>query len=252
MPEYDDFAETYQHWSVKAPPYRQIELYSFFKVLGSVRGLSILDLAAGEGRISRLLMEGGAASVLGTDISPEMVRRAKEQNDPATASRRDPSWRTWPALRYIVLDARDRTFQLEAPVDLVTAAYLFHYAPSEEDLGLMAELIARNLKGGGRFVTYTINPDYNLGQKDPRLSALCGFEYEAVVAPEYHLIIDNDRVSIWQWSQEAHETHLLQAGLTDIRWHPLQAPPGAPELASKMDFYLTNPSCIVLSAVKSG
>ena len=252
MPEYDDFAETYQHWSVTAPPYRQIELHSFFRVLGSVRGLSILDLAAGEGRISRMLMEGGAASVLGTDISPEMVSRAKEQNDPVTAARRDPAGRTWPKLRYIVLDARDRSFQLKRPVDLITAAYLFHYAPSEADLGLMAELIARNLKVGGRFVTYTINPDYDLGQKDPRLAALCGFEYEVVEAPEYHLIIDDDRVSIWQWSREAHESRLRRAGLTEIRWHPLQAPSDAPEVAAEMKFYLNNPSCIVLSAIKSG
>ena len=214
--------------------------------------MRILDLAAGEGRISRMLMEGGAASVLGADISPEMVRRAKEQNDPEAAARQGSTAQAWPALRYIVLDARDRGFQLEAPVDLVTAAYLFHYAPSEGDLGLMAELIARNLKAGGRLVTYTINPDCDLSRKDPRLSALCGFEYELVEAPRYHLIIDSERVDIWQWSREVHESCLRCAGLTDIRWHSLQAPPDAPEVATAMEFYLTNPSCVVLSATKSG
>lgn len=163
-----------------------------------------------------MLMKSGAASVLGADISPEMVRHANEHND------------------------------------LVTAAYLFHYARSEEDLGLMAELIWRNLKAGGRFVTYTINPDCDLGRKDPRRAAVCGFEYEVVEAPQYHLIIDDERVDIWQWSREAHETCLRRAGLTDIRWQPLQAPPDAPEVTAAMGFYLANPSCIVLSAAKPG
>ena len=252
MPEYDDFAETYQQWSVTASPYSRIEAYSFFKALGTVRGLSVLDLAAGEGRISRLLIQGGAAAVLGADISSEMVRRANEQNDPEAAARRCPPPPTWPNLRYFVLDARDRHFQLKAPVDRVTAVYLFHYAPSEEDLGLMTELIARNFKTGGRFVTYTINPDSDLARKDPRLAAVCGFEYEVVEVPQYHLIIDDERVDIWQWSRAVHETCLRCAGLADIRWHPLEAPPDAPDMASSMKFYLENPSCIVLSARKPG
>lgn len=47
MPEYDDFADTSEHWSETASPYSRVEAYSFFKVLGAVRGLSVLDLAAG-------------------------------------------------------------------------------------------------------------------------------------------------------------------------------------------------------------
>lgn len=252
MPEYDDFAETYEHWSETESPYRRVEAYSFFTVLGAVRGLNVLDLAAGEGRYSRMLMKSGAASVLGADVSPEMVHHAQKHNDPEYAARLDPPAQTWRTLRYKVLDARDPDFQLEAPVDIVTAAYLFHYAPSEADLGLMTELIGRNLKAGGRFVTYTINPDYDLRRKDPRLKEVCGFEYEEVAAPQYHLIIDDERVDIWQWSREAHETCLRRAGLSDIRWHSLQAPPDAPEMAAAMGFYLDNSSCIVLSARKPG
>lgn len=75
--------------------------------------------------MSRMLMERGAASVLGAEISPDMVRRAVEQNIPPTR----------PSLRYVVLDARDEDFQLDPPVDVVTAMYLFHY---EEDLEKMA------------------------------------------------------------------------------------------------------------------
>jgi toxoflavin synthase len=138
MTEYDQFAETYQHWSATASPYSVIETYTFLQVLGSVRGLDILDLAAGEGRTSRMLMGSGAASVLGADISPEMVRRATEQNTSQHAARQSAQAPTWPNLRYMVLDARDAKFQLDSPVDVVTAMYLFHYAPNEDDLEQMA------------------------------------------------------------------------------------------------------------------
>ena len=42
MPEYDDFAEPYLLWTVSPVPYRAIELYSFFNVLGSVAGCAFL------------------------------------------------------------------------------------------------------------------------------------------------------------------------------------------------------------------
>jgi hypothetical protein len=38
--------------------------------------------------------------------------------------------------------------------------------------------------------------------------------------------------------------------LTDIRWHPLLAPPDAPEVAAAVGFFLANPTCTVLSATK--
>jgi len=244
-PEYDEFAETYQHWRETASPYGVVETYSFLKVLGPVRGRRVLDLATGDGRVARMLMAGGAASVLGGDISPEMIDRAVAQN---TSDR--GSDRTWPDLRYIVLDARDATFRLDPPADLVTAMYLFHYAPDEADLQRMADLIGRNLEPGGRFITYTLSPDYDFRRQDRRLMERCGFDYAAVGGAHCELIIGDKRVDIWQWSRTAHETCLGNAGLTDIRWHPLQAPPDEPGIAAAMDFYIANPSCLVLSARK--
>jgi SAM-dependent methyltransferase len=182
-----------------------------------------------------------------------MVRRAAEQNAPQQAAGRGAHARVWESLHYIVLDARDETFRLDPPVDLVSAMYLLHYAPSEDDLERMARLIARNLKPGGRFVTYTLSPDYDFHRREPRLMERCGFDYAVVGGPHCMLIIGEERVNIWQWSREVHETRLRRAGLDDIRWHPLQAPPDArPEVMRAMAFYLANPSCIVLSATKPG
>jgi 2-polyprenyl-3-methyl-5-hydroxy-6-metoxy-1,4-benzoquinol methylase len=50
---------------------------------GRVRGLQVLDVACGHGRVSRVLASRGAA-VTGVDISTELLDRAREQE------RRDP------------------------------------------------------------------------------------------------------------------------------------------------------------------
>ena len=144
MPKYNEHVDVYHEWSASSTPYRAIESYTFTEVIGPVRDLDILDLACGEGRISRMLIERGAKSVLGGDISPEMVRRAAEQNAAGNGTSR------YPNLRFMVLDARDESFRLPEPVDLVVAMYLLHYAPTEEDLEKMGRLIERNLKPGGR------------------------------------------------------------------------------------------------------
>ncbi|MEO1090135.1 MAG: class I SAM-dependent methyltransferase [Pseudomonadota bacterium] len=250
MPEYDEFAEAYEHWSVTASPYGVVETHTFFEVLGSVRGLDVLDLACGAGRTSRMLMERGAASVLGVDVSPEMVRRATERNAVQPGTAPPGSHRHWPTLRFTLVDATDGDFQLEPQVDVVTAMYLFHYASSVDDLEKMARLITRNLKPGGRFVTYTLSPDYDFGRSDPRLLQGCGFEYTPVGNQHCQLVIGGDRVNCWQWSRAQHEDALGGAGLVDVRWHPLDVPADASEVRDVLGFYLADPSCILLSGAK--
>lgn len=239
---YDRHASTYDRWSTARSAYSLLETQTFFDVLGSVRGASILDLAAGAGRSSRMLMERGARSVLGADISKEMVRLAAEANETEEGEK------VFPQLHYCQLDARDPTFRLEEPVDIVTAMYLLHYAPTLDDLERMARLIARNLKPGGRFVTYTLNPAYDFAHEDPRLMDQFGFTIKPVDPPKLHLVIGDMTVNMWQWSREAHESALSRAGLTGVRWHALSLP--NTELGSPFsaEWYVANPHCVVLSA----
>lgn len=244
MADYDPHVDTYQDWAVDENLYRNLEQYTFLQVVGSVRGLSVLDLATGEGRMARLMIEQGATTVVGGDISSNMVTRATEKN---TGANGEP---VYPDLRFIVLDARDDTFRLPQPVDLVIAMYLLHYAPSEGDLERMAQLIARNLKPGGRFVTFTVNPDYNLARHDLRLWERFGYTTRAVNPPQYELVIGDMCVPIWQWSRKAHEACLTRAGLGEIRWQPPQLPPDMSAMATELAFYLDDPECIVLSARK--
>ena len=57
------------------------------KELGDITGRRVVDLGCGEGYVSRLLCEAGAASVDGFDISSEMIRQAKESTPAHAADR---------------------------------------------------------------------------------------------------------------------------------------------------------------------
>ncbi|MDJ0958796.1 MAG: class I SAM-dependent methyltransferase [Arenicellales bacterium] len=243
--DYDNNADAYRRWSVADNVYWLVEQTRYFEVLGSVRDLNILDLACGEGRISRILMRQGARSVLGTDISVEMIERAEAQNKTKDGRL------VYPALRYEVVDACSETFTLDHPVDLVTAMYLFHYAPNEDALNQMCRHVSRNLKPGGRFVVYTINPECDFSRLDPDLlKKTFGFYYRVVAPPHYELVFDKLTVNMWHWGKATHEEGLERAGLTNIQWHSLCLPASHNELARSLKWYMDNPSCIVLSADK--
>ncbi len=189
-------------------------------------------------------MDLGAKSVLGTDISEKMIAAAIDKNRPDADVHYD-------GLRFQTVDARDPDFTLEPPVDLVTAMYLFHYATSVDDLNDMCRLVGRNLRPGGRFVCYTINPDYDFEQQYPLMGDVFGFKYKIVEPPEYRLVIGDFEAKMWQWSRAEHEAGLEAAGLVNIRWHKLTVPDDRRDLTSSVQWYLDNPSLIVLSAEKA-
>ncbi|PMD40232.1 S-adenosyl-L-methionine-dependent methyltransferase [Hyaloscypha variabilis F] len=89
----------------------------------------ILELACGSGFYTYKLLEWGASSVLGVDISSVMIDEARH---------------------------------LEGGLfDIVFGAWLLNYAPDRTELIKMFRTIAMNLKGGGRFVGVTIVPSSN-------------------------------------------------------------------------------------------
>ncbi|MEH6524465.1 MAG: class I SAM-dependent methyltransferase [Sneathiella sp.] len=243
MTDYDHKTGRYQKWSKTDSVYSHLEWHVFLQTLGNISDKRILDVACGEGRLSRALMDMGAKSVVGTDISAEMVDRARLQNLPSSEMH-------WENLTYQVKDACDENFSLPSPVDVVTAMYLFHYAETEEYLLRMCQFLSRSLKHGGRFLTYTINPEYDFENQYPDMEKIFGFRYEINDPPNYHLVIGDFKARMWQWSKAIHERCLEQAGFTNIVWHPLQLASEDAELEPSVLWYLENPSCIVLGAEK--
>ncbi|WP_298958543.1 class I SAM-dependent methyltransferase [uncultured Roseibium sp.] len=246
MADYDKNPSPYLQQAFSDNPYRLLEWTVFLEELGQVRGRKVLDLACGDGRLTRVLAHGGAANVLGLDVSNEMLDRAKAQNE---AGQPD----AFPDIvDYKQVSASDTGFALADPADIVTAMYLFHYANSVEELTAMGRFIGRNLKPGGRFVTYTISPDYDFTDAPDDMERRIGFRYDIVNPPEFALVIKDFAVPIWQWSRQNHEDALRAGGLTDINWHPLKLPADRQDLASDWSWYLDNASCIVMTARKEG
>ncbi len=75
---YDTIALLYR--DSKLLPYRHaIERYTVFRLLGDLRGQTVLDLACGEGIYARKFRRAGATSVTGVDVSREMIALAEAE-----------------------------------------------------------------------------------------------------------------------------------------------------------------------------
>lgn len=208
--EYDRFAAQYK--MSKLLPFRSyVEGYTFFKMLGPLEGLTVLDLACGEGHYSRLIRQRGAARVVGVDLSSEMIALAEAEE------RRAPL-----GIEYRCSAAED--LGTIGSFDLVTAAFLLNCARTRERLGAMCDTIAANLKPGGRFVSINSNlgpgvpPDiakygWRAADSTPieegtpyRLTFLSGPEEFTVINVFY--------------SHATYEEELRRAGFASVRWQP--------------------------------
>ena len=144
MAQYDSIALDYQEIAAGVP-LREPEWHSLRLRLGDLAGLSVLDLACGDGMGTRLLKRWGAGRVVGVDISPQMIALARQQEDAQPLG-----------IEYRVADAA--TLGTVGPFDRVTASYFLHYARDREQLLRMVRTIYDNLAPGQTFVGSNANP----------------------------------------------------------------------------------------------
>jgi len=217
--QYDHIADLYAAISDAVFLLRaHVEQPTFLKVLGSIEGRSILDVACGTGMYSRLLKQRGAARVVAVDIAPEMIAVAQglEERTPLGVEYRTYDVAEMPAL---------------GSFDVVTAVYLLHYAQSKEHLGRMCQGIAQNLKPGGRFVTVVANPEFN--SAGPHHAKYGFMINQRVGAPEgstaalVFLVEPPVMIHYKSWTRATYEGALAAAGFRTIVWERLQPSPDA-------------------------
>ena len=111
-----------------------------------VQDLDILDLGCGEGYVARQLLDRGARSLLGVDLSSEMIALAERSEQ---ASPRGAVFRTGNAeqLAHCETDS----------FDLVLGVFLFNYQDVPATRRSMAE-VRRVLRPDGRFVFAVPHP----------------------------------------------------------------------------------------------
>ena len=133
--EYDGIAEAYRD-SKQLSFRKYIEEYTFFEILGDIRGATVLDLACGEGFYTRKIKRAGAAEVTGVDLSAEMIKLAEEEE------------RIRPlGCKYLNRDVAQ--LDMVESVDVVVAMYLLNYASTKEELLNFVQVAYNRLELGG-------------------------------------------------------------------------------------------------------
>ncbi|KAK8092569.1 hypothetical protein PG999_014768 [Apiospora kogelbergensis] len=144
--QYDSIGAQYE--AIKSLPIiRDVETATFRKHALELldRGKSrVLDLACGTGFYSEKLLEWGAASVTGVDVSPTMVDVARAK---AKKIGKDADGR----LKYLVGDVLNLGVVDGGGYDFVTGVWLLNYASSREEMAQMYRGIRANLKPDGLF-----------------------------------------------------------------------------------------------------
>lgn len=210
--DYNKIAEEYKR--SKFQPWRiHSERHMLMKLLGDLRGRSVLDLACGEGFYSRQLKLSGAQHTLGVDLSSQMIELARQQE------KREPL-----GIEYLVSDASE--VELKNPVDLILAAYLINYAQNQSELSKMAKAMAKNLKAGGRVVmvnnnvlqepaTWSLTRPYGFVKKGSGKKN----EGEAIT---FEFYLDDGKIfslDNYYIAAEVQEKILKEAGFQKITWH---------------------------------
>lgn len=137
--EWNDAAESWVDFVRKGKDYYRDGLNNpaAFELIGEVRGLSVLDLACGEGYNTRILARKGAKAT-GIDFSEKMIRFAKQEEEKEKLD-----------ICYKVMDAANLAKFRNDHFDLVTC---FMSLQDIKDFKKAISEVARVLKEGGRFI----------------------------------------------------------------------------------------------------
>jgi ubiquinone/menaquinone biosynthesis C-methylase UbiE len=210
---YDHIGAQYEEYANSAT-LKRAERHTFLELVGSLHGERVLDVACGFGYYTRLLKQQGAGAVVGSDVSPEMIRLAREREaaDPA-------------GVEYVVADGA--ALPDLPPCDLVTGVWILNYAGSVERLRSMLRDVHDRLRPGGRFVTITINPAFDL-----RKGNMTRYGIEVLSdAPDAdppklvgRFMTDppSDDVLVDHWSRQTYASAFRSAGFGEIAWEPLR------------------------------
>ena len=195
-------------------------------LLPDLAGKRLLDLGCGFGWFARWAVEQGAASVLGVDLSENMLARARAE----TADRH---------VRYLRADLETLDLRAES-FDLAYSSLALHYV---EDFGRLIGEVSRALVAGGHFVFSIEHPIYMASIKPGWLAREDGGR----TWPVDHYAIEGARVTDWLMKgvRKQHRTlgttlnALIDAGLAVrrvVEWSPTpQQVAAQPSLADELE-----------------
>ncbi len=131
---------------------------------------SLLDLACGDGFYTRKFRRAGADPVVGVDLSPQQIAKARRIEE------REPL-----GIEYLAADVV--SLELEQRFDVVTAIHLLHYLEGGPEIEAVLRKIHNALEDDGCFVTMIANPEFELERHDPEDSRTKFAYYFSVAEP---------------------------------------------------------------------
>jgi len=118
-------------------------------LIPELEGSRILDLGCGFGAFARWCIEQGAASVIGVDLSTNMLNRARELTETDS-------------IEYRIGDLEDLDIP-EPNFELIYSALAFHYV---EDFSALCRAMRSKLVQGGRLVATVEHPIFTAPRND--------------------------------------------------------------------------------------
>lgn len=210
--EYDPIAESYAKLNAKRPLYQFAVYPSLFREANDIGGKDALDLACGEGIISRALKRMGARKVVGVDLSPKAVQLAQERERAA------PSGIEYRQGRVGVLGKI-------GDFDMVMGGFLLHYAKTYAQLYGMCADAYENLRPGGTFISVNSNSLFPTGAHPKYENDIVTAMGELRDGTELQVSFgsEGERVEFknYYWTRETYERALREVGFTDIEWLPI-------------------------------
>ena len=135
-PSWSDIADWYDQLIRDGSGPHETALACTLRLLGDVRGQSVLDLACGQGLAARAIARAGATSVVGVDSSSRMLEHARRHGESDV-------------LRYVQDDAQHLAQFGDERFDAVTCQLGLMDIP---DLASTLAAVHRVLRPGGRFI----------------------------------------------------------------------------------------------------
>ena len=214
-----------------------VEEPAVYSLLPPLEGLHILDIGCGFGKFVSYCLDKGAASVLGTDISRNMISEARKRvKDPRA------DFAVMPAEEF---DVDGTSF------DVVVSSMCFHYV---KDIKQLFEKVALGLKENGHFI---------FSVEHPICTALLQGWYSSDEMPKKHWPVDDYkketiRVSSWfvegvikyHRTIETYINQLIDAGFSLQRL--LEPGPTIESVTARPDLadHLRRPPILVVAGIK--
>lgn len=225
---------------MKALPAAKLERANVHEAVAPyISGAKVLDLACGTGYYSLALLEWGAASVVGVDISEAMVDGARSAAKTSNVEEKS---------KFLVGDCSKPVMFEGGPFDLVVAAWLLNYAPSGKEMSSMFECINMNLKEGGVFVGITQPPAEDLkreavlSKSDPWRKYGVSLLYKEEIEGGYktrvigHTSPETVEFDNYRLSKIVHEQSARNGGMKGtIVWKGIKLPPKHDEVLGNFE-----------------